>query len=272
MVNKIIVFCSKNKIFWIKNSNDILVLRSEFRITGNLIKITSLHHSSNFFLFLSLEEFLLGSELGFLKTKILKNSGNKILNFLLTKLEVDSFAKKNYYAKIIKKKLRVNKKKNNTVKIWREMVDIISEICHFKFQKKIKFTKMFSDFPSIRKIDKNKKKNFFTMVNLEHFLKGFSENAFFKYSVFKNLWSKGFNLSCGIKFGCTFLAYAGNITDIHAYLSILTLPIQFSNITPKLLIAFGRVGTVTKKFNILVYLNYLCLVKFCSLRWHNFLP
>ena len=152
------------------------------------------------------------------------------------------------------------------------MVDIICEICIFNFQKKIKNANKFSSFPKPLKIDRNKKNIFFNVVNLENFLKCFTENAFFKYSVFKNLWSKGFNLSCGIKFGCTFLAYAGNITDVHSYLSILILPIQYSNITPKLLIAFGRVGTVTKKFNVLVYLDYLCLVKFCSLRWHNFLP
>ena len=100
----------------------------------------------------------------------------------------------------------------------------------------------------------------------------FNENDFLKYSIFKNLWQRGFSLSCGIKFGCSFLAYAGNIVDVHSYLSIFVISTQNTRIAPKLLIAFGRVGTITKKFNILVYLNNKCLAKFFSLRWHNSLP
>ena len=100
----------------------------------------------------------------------------------------------------------------------------------------------------------------------------FNENDFLKYSIFKNLWQRGFSLSCGLKFGCSFLAYAGNIVDVHSYLSVFVFSAQNTCITSKLLIAFGRVGTITKKFNILVYLNNKCFAKFFSLRWHSSLP
>ena len=146
----------------------------------------------------------------------------------------------------------------------------MSQIC--KFKKRIKLKK--NNFYHVKpfKIYSYKKKINFFYKNLQDFLKGFSENDFFKYSVYKNLWQRGFNLSCGIKFGCSFLAYAGNITDVHSYLSVLLIPFNSFFFNPKLIIAFGRIGTITKKFNILVYFDEIFLVRYCSLRWNSYLP
>ena len=261
MVKKIEVFCNKSKVFWLKKPSDILILRNQFRITGNLIKVSNLN--LNFFLFLNLEEFLLGVEMGFLKITSLKKRKH-LLSYLVEKFEKNISLKEKIYHSF--------KKKNNSIKGWREIVDILSQICKFNFKKRIKPKK--ATFYQIRpfKIYSYKKKIFFFYKNLQDFLKGFSENDFFKYSVFKNLWQRGFNLSCGIKFGCSFLAYAGNITDVHSYLSVLLIPFNSFFFSPKLIIAFGRIGTITKKFNILVYFDEIFLIRYCSLRWNSSLP
>jgi len=269
MVKKIEVFCNKSKVFWLKKPSDILILRNQFRIAGNLIKVSNLN--LNFFLFLNLEEFLLGVEMGFLKITSLKKRKH-LLSYLVEKFEKNVSLKEKIYRSFKKKNKYFLKKKNNSIKRWREIVDILSQICKFNFKKRIKLKK--NTFYHIKpfKIYSYKKKIYFFYKNLQDFLKGFSENDFFKYSVYKNLWQRGFNLSCGIKFGCSFLAYAGNITDVHSYLSVLLIPFNFFFFNPKLVIAFGRIGTITKKFNILVYFDEIFLVRYCSLRWNSYLP
>ena len=164
------------------------------------------------------------------------------------------------------------RRRYHLVKNWREAREIIIGNCKLIFKKN-------SFLISGKNISLNSNKLIFknetrpgSTIILSNLLKKFSENDFLRYSIFKNLWQRGFSLYCGIKFGCSFLAYAGNITDVHSYLSIFVVPIQHVQISPKFIIAFGRVGTITKKFNILVYLNKVCIPKFISLRWHNFLP
>ena len=91
-MRKITINCAKNKFFWVNEAFDILTLRYQFRLIGNLIKIPKLGSKFNFFLFLSLEEVLIGLETGFLKIKILLSHSiitvTQDLNFLKFGLEI----------------------------------------------------------------------------------------------------------------------------------------------------------------------------------------
>ena len=272
MLKKITILCLKNKFFWIKKADEILRLRNQFRIIGNLIRIPLFNQKKNFFLFLSLEEIMLGIEIGFLRLKFFTSQKRYILSFLLKNFEKDRFFNKKNYPRKILQNSNLLLKRSETIKKWREIGEIISKICNYNFIK-LNFCKVkkFSKIHSSKKHNRGTKKTFL-LICFENLIKNFKENDFFKYSIFKNFWQRGFSLSCGMKFGCSYLAYAGNIMDVHSYLSILTIPIQYNSITPKLMIAFGRVGTITKKFNILVNLNKFYSIKCSTLRWHNFLP
>jgi tRNA-intron lyase len=265
MIKKISIICSINKLFWLSDPFDILKLRNQFRIMGNLIKIPIFNNQNRFFLFLNIEELILGLETALLKPKFIKKKNN-FLYFLFKKIKKDVI----FFEKT--SEIEKEKKRYHFVKKWREIREIILEICITNSRKS-----SFVIIPRKKIFDSNKiitkaRKKSESFINLQNLMNKFNENDFLKYSIFKNLWQRGFSLSCGLKFGCSFLAYAGNIVDVHSYLSIFVISTQNTRIAPKLLIAFGRVGTITKKFNILVYLNNKCLAKFFSLRWHNSLP
>ena len=177
-----------------------------------------------------------------------------------------------YYSRNLSINNNIIKKRACVVKKWREMVDVLSRVCLLKFKKKSNFFKKNGYIPRHNKLNNRKKYKNGSSLHFQDLLKTFSENDFLKYNIFKNLWQKGFCLTCGIKFGGCFLVYAGNIVDVHSYISIITVPFNFNFISPKLLIAFGRTGTITKKFSIIANLDRSCLIKFMSLRWHSFLP
>ena len=271
MHKKITVNCLKNKIFWVNKTDDILNLRNQCRIIGNLIRISKNNFKTDFFLFLSIEEIILGLELGFLKPKILSGKNSNLLGFLLKKINFFFFWEKNICNK--KNQISLKKKKRNyAIKKWRETSEIISKVCLFSFDRKKNSIKNQFHSERTRIFYQEKRKYPKVTIYLREFLNNFTQNDFLKYSVLKSLWQKGFTLSCGIKFGCSFLAYAGNITDVHSYLSILLVPMHYSNISPKLVVSFGRIGTITKKFNIFANLDKFCCVKYTALRWHNNLP
>lgn len=266
MIKKISLMCSQNKIFWLNNPFDILKLRNQFRLIGNLVKVPILNNQNNLFLFLDTEEVILGLETGFLKPKFIRRK-NRLLYFLLKKIEKSlNILGKNY-------EINLNlKRRYHLVKKWREASEIIIKNCKPRSKKISLLIFEQNSFLNSNKFLFKIKTRPKSTINLSNLLNKFSENDFLKYSIFKNLWQRGFCLYCGVKFGCSFLAYAGNITDVHSYLSIFVVPIQRVQISPKFIIAFGRLGTITKKFNIIVYLNKVCVPRFISLRWHNFLP
>ena len=265
-MKKITIFCSMNRFFWIRDSTNILILRNQFRIIGSLLKIPIVNSKINFFLFLSLEEVLIGLELGFLKVKIFNEKKKDLYAFLIKNLG------KKHYTQYLLANHKAKKKRACAVRKWRETVDILTKVCLFKFKQKTNSRKKKGYVCELVRLNKNKDTKEFDPLHFQNLLKNFSENDFLKYTTFKNLWQKGFYLTCGIKFGGSFLVYAGNIVDVHSYISILTIPFNFNLISPKLIIASGRTGTMTKKFTILVNLDRSCSVKFGSLRWHNFLP
>jgi len=69
MASKIIVWKTAEDFFLVFSINDILTLRNNFRIQGNLIKKNFCDSREFFYLCLNLEEIILGIEAGFLKIK-----------------------------------------------------------------------------------------------------------------------------------------------------------------------------------------------------------
>uniref|UniRef100_A0A1B6CWN3 tRNA-splicing endonuclease subunit Sen34 n=1 Tax=Clastoptera arizonana TaxID=38151 RepID=A0A1B6CWN3_9HEMI len=67
-----------------------------------------------------------------------------------------------------------------------------------------------------------------------------------KYSIFKDLWEKGYYVSSGSKFGGDFLVYPGDPIKFHAQFIVTCLEAE-TNFPAKDLIVYGRLGTTTRK-------------------------
>jgi tRNA-intron lyase len=93
----------------------------------------------------------------------------------------------------------------------------------------------------------------------------------FKYKIFRDLWQRGLIVTCGIKFGATYLIYAGEISIVHASSSVILMePTDY--IYPHEIISFGRVGTTTKKRCLLANISSNLLIVYIGLKWNNDLP
>ena len=76
-----------------------------------------------------------------------------------------------------------------------------------------------------------------------------------KYNTFKYFWSRGFYLTCGAKFGGTFLAYPGKPSEFHSQFIIVCIEKQLNKLKLKDLVTYGRMATSVKKTFVLTYLS-----------------
>ncbi len=76
-----------------------------------------------------------------------------------------------------------------------------------------------------------------------------------RYTVFEDLWQKGYYLTNGSKFGGDFLAYSGDPLQYHAHYVII---VKFSEeeLTPLDVISYGRLGVTVKKTPVLASVFY----------------
>lgn len=74
------------------------------------------------------------------------------------------------------------------------------------------------------------------------------------YSVFVDLWRLGYYVSCGSKFGATFLAYARDPTQCHASF-LVNIASSLSPVVPLDFVMRGRIGSIARKQAVLAVVN-----------------
>ncbi|KAG8733393.1 tRNA-splicing endonuclease subunit [Ceratobasidium sp. 423] len=90
-------------------------------------------------------------------------------------------------------------------------------------------------------------------------------------AVFRGLWDKGNYLGPGIKFGGNYLVYPGDPLRFHSHFVASVHPSRTSTIRPMDIVAFGRLGTATKKVHLLCgYDDESGAVSYHSLEWATF--
>ncbi|AFP65272.1 putative tetrameric tRNA splicing endonuclease (nucleomorph) [Chroomonas mesostigmatica CCMP1168] len=249
-----------NGIFLLQNNLDILMLRNEYRIQGSLFLFSSFFLKNKLFLIFFLEEILTGIELGFIslrKINFKKKTDNK---FLLTK----------FFSKKIKLKKKINSRiesvSNFSIRNWRENFFIVTSItkCH---ENEKNYEKKFFSFSNISTLNPCRKKK----LRLPFLIKNFQSIKFTDYIVFRDLWVRGFVITCGLKFGATFIVYAGNIEYFHASLSVFSVK-PFCVLFSIDFISFGRVGTCTKKRTLIAFLTKNIFINYCGIKWINSIP
>ncbi|CAK1556241.1 unnamed protein product [Leptosia nina] len=89
-----------------------------------------------------------------------------------------------------------------------------------------------------------------------------------KYSVFKDLWQKGFSITNGSKFGSDYLLYPGDPAKFHA-LYMLKCTSMGRKFHPANLVAFGRLSVAVNKLAVLAYFNSVGEIEYQTLQWHD---
>ena len=259
-MKKIRIITFGKNIFFSNNLLSILNLRNDFRIFGHLLNFYISAIYRQMYLFLSLEEILVGIEFGFLSFSFLKFKKNDRFYFLSLKYFFKNI-------KYLKKKLNNSNIKANSIetnselliRIWRESVLIILFVLK---EKCIIYQK--NKNPVKSKLETKR----FCLLN---FLSKIKKKNFFKFKIFRDLWQRGLIITCGIKFGATYLTYAGEISVVHASSSVIALE-KSEFIYPQDLVSFGRVGTSTKKRCLLAFIKSNFCINYIGLKWNSDLP
>lgn len=93
--------------------------------------------------------------------------------------------------------------------------------------------------------------------------------------VFRDLYAKGYYMSCGAKFGSDFLAYAGEPLLFHAALAVVVVGAE-EVVTPADVVALGRLGDATKKRTVMAFVDGDPLgeyvVRYVGVQWEETLP
>jgi tRNA splicing endonuclease len=101
------------------------------------------------------------------------------------------------------------------------------------------------------------------------------ERAVLRGCVFRDLYDKGYCMSCGAKFGSDFLAYAGEPLLFHAALAVIVVRAD-EPVSPLDVVALGRLGDSTKKRTVLAYVDGdpagVHVVRYVGVQWEETLP
>ncbi|KAJ9091119.1 hypothetical protein QFC20_007726 [Naganishia adeliensis] len=94
-------------------------------------------------------------------------------------------------------------------------------------------------------------------------------------ATFRKVWTEGMFMGQGVKFGGEFLVYPGDPLRYHSHFVTTTLPTPTTPIRPLELVAWGRLGTATKKAHLLCCVDLATeggedKVECYSLEWANF--
>ncbi|AEA39113.1 tetrameric tRNA splicing endonuclease (nucleomorph) [Cryptomonas paramecium] len=246
--NKPIISLYSNEIFVSSNLYSILNLRKNTRIQGNLTMFFVPFSTKKIHLFLSLDELLIGIETGVIRVKIIKEHKKySFFKFLF------SFFKKSRK----KKTYKLEKSSEWNVRSWREIFLVTNRL--FKKNYMAEYEKKQYFFPNFKKLKMTK---FPGLIDIPDFV---------NYKIFRDLWYRGFLIVSGLKFGATYLIYAGEINFVHASCSLISLS-QFLYVRSHDVISFGRMNTTVRKYCILAFVLIDFSIFYFGIKWNNNLP
>ncbi|CAH2091168.1 unnamed protein product [Euphydryas editha] len=90
-----------------------------------------------------------------------------------------------------------------------------------------------------------------------------------RYSIFKDLWEKGYYITSGSKFGADFLIYPGDPVKFHAMYMLRCVSNLTQSFRPASLVAFGRLSVAVNKLAVLGFCNAYGKIEYQTLQWHD---
>ncbi|CAC26983.1 putative tetrameric tRNA splicing endonuclease [Guillardia theta] len=240
-INTITVFYIK-PFFIVKSINSFLSIRNNYRIQGIIFNFKENTKTEIIILCLSNEEIFLLIELNLISlffitsNKTIKKKDNK-----------NNFS----YTKPVTRKCGIfffNKLHN-----WRFFKIILKKIRNLK-----------------KKLNKFNHNILNCSLNIIA-IKKLNSVKFHKYTVFKDLWKKGFTIVCGYKFGGTYLAYANKLEKVHSYVMVLVC-LSYEYFKTIEIVSLGRLSCSTKKIGIISTINLEFYPIYFGIRWKSELP
>ena len=89
------------------------------------------------------------------------------------------------------------------------------------------------------------------------------------YTVYEDLWMKGYFITSAEKFGGDFLVYPGDPLRFHSKFIVVVME-TCDEMTSQQLVVYGRLGSAVKKTVVLGSVDYKGEVQYISLSWKNF--
>ncbi|KAJ1975027.1 tRNA-splicing endonuclease subunit [Dimargaris xerosporica] len=89
-----------------------------------------------------------------------------------------------------------------------------------------------------------------------------------RYQLFRDLWTRGYYLTSGLKFGGEFLVYSGDPSDHHSLYITTLVASPTSSLTPRQIITQNRLGTgVTKSQLLCTYHAQTNRFEYATVTW-----
>lgn len=233
------------------------------RIYGNLFHINELNYTKDHILFLSNIELSLGLEIGLFKIGSLENFFIKEFGKRqsIDRIFLFDFSESIKIGDTIK-----NQKQDYKAAIilhWRESRGLIKKIKKSCFH----FSNILENGATVKhiciKFDKLFPKNFW--------LKSARNKFMLAFSIFRDLWFRGFIISAGIKYGSLFIVYSGPLSLVHSCMCIRVIE-KHSLFSASTLVSHGRLGTIIKKSIAFAFVDCKLFIRYISLKWKVDLP
>ncbi|KAJ0178307.1 hypothetical protein K1T71_006130 [Dendrolimus kikuchii] len=90
-----------------------------------------------------------------------------------------------------------------------------------------------------------------------------------RYTIFKDLWEKGFHITDGSKFGSHYLLYPGDPVKFHATYMVQCVYDETTPFQPTNLVAFGRLSVAVNKLAVIAFFNIYGRVDYQTIQWHD---
>ncbi|XP_026316800.1 tRNA-splicing endonuclease subunit Sen34 isoform X2 [Hyposmocoma kahamanoa] len=90
-----------------------------------------------------------------------------------------------------------------------------------------------------------------------------------RYSIFKDLWERGYYITSGSKFGSDYLLYPGDPVRFHAMYMVRCVCDRTTLFRPASLVSFGRLSVAVNKLAVLAFCNSYGKIEYQTLQWHD---
>ncbi|XP_047534527.1 tRNA-splicing endonuclease subunit Sen34 [Vanessa atalanta] len=90
-----------------------------------------------------------------------------------------------------------------------------------------------------------------------------------RYTIFKDLWERGYYITSGSKFGADFLVYQGDPVKFHAMYMLKCVSNIAQCFRPANIVTFGRLSVAVNKLALYGFCNNYGKIEYQTIQWHD---
>ncbi|CAK1586202.1 unnamed protein product [Parnassius mnemosyne] len=272
----------ENGVAYVWNANDWHLLRTKHRVCGSLIgSVPSLPRQNDFQglpMALMSEETALLVELGICELCVAKNINEN-------PSEEEKLNIKNYEQRILdeqteafrKKKIEQMSQKIDIIVAGKQQKLLLKGITNVQLDKQTLLQEEMNKFPNLAPSQtlvhlptEHPREIEVTTVPVDILQPSVvDKEGKIRYNIFKDLWTKGYYITTGSKFGSDYLLYPGDPVRFHATYMVRCVYDAMTFFRPTNFVAFGRLSVAVNKIAVLAFCNRYGNIEYQSLQWHD---